>query len=75
SSTPDDWDDVLFRSDSVLDAHRIARWAPAVGPHVTVVRVQDGMHDLVLSPPAVRATVYAEIDRWLDSYVPSLEPA
>ncbi|MBF6620056.1 MAG: alpha/beta hydrolase [Patulibacter sp.] len=75
SSAPRDWDDVLHRSDSVLDAHRIARWAPAVGPHVTVVRVQDGMHDLVLSVPAVRATVYAEIDRWLDSYVPSLQAA
>lgn len=75
SSTPRDWDDVLHRSDSVLDAHRIARWAPAVGRHVTVVRIQDGMHDLVLSAPAVRRAVYAEIDRWLDSYVPALEPA
>lgn len=75
SSTPKRWDDVLHRSDSVLDAHRIARWAPAVGPHVTVVRIADGMHDLVLSRPAVRATVYAEIERWIASYVPTLEVA
>ncbi len=75
SSAPKSWDDVLHRSDSVLDAHRIARWAPAVGPHVTVVRVHHGMHDLVLSPPPVRATVYAEMERWLASYVPSLQAA
>lgn len=72
SSTPSSWDDVLHRSDSVLDAHLIARWAPAVGPHVTVVRIQDGMHDLVLSAPTVRAEVYAEIERWLATYVPSV---
>lgn len=72
SSTPSSWDDILLRSDSVLDAHLIARWAPAVGPHVTVVRIQDGMHDLVLSAPPVRATVYAEIERWLATYVPSV---
>jgi alpha-beta hydrolase superfamily lysophospholipase len=74
SSAPSAWDDVLHRSDSVLDAHRIARWAPAVGPHVTVVRIQDGMHDLVLSAPPVRARVYAEMERWLDAYVTGERP-
>ncbi len=72
TSRPSAWDDVLLRSDSVLDAHRIARWAPAVGPHVTVVRIQDGMHDLVLSAPPVRARAYAEIERWMATYVPSV---
>ncbi len=72
SSSPSEWDDVLHRSDSVLDAHRIARWAPAIGPHVTIARIQDGMHDLVLSPPPVRARVYAETERWLGAYLPQV---
>lgn len=74
SSTPSDWDEVLFRSDSVLDAHLIARWAASVGRHVTVVRIQDGMHDLVLSTPPVRAVVYAELDRWMSTYAAGLQP-
>lgn len=74
SSAPSRWDDVLMRSDSVLDAHLIARWAPAVGPHVTVVRIQDGMHDLVLSAPPVRARAYAELERWMAAYVPAAHP-
>ncbi len=36
---------------------------------VTYVRIDDGMHDLVLSAEPVRAQVYAELERWLDAYV------
>jgi alpha-beta hydrolase superfamily lysophospholipase len=33
-----------------------------------VVRIHDGLHDLALSPPPVRARFYAEIDRWAAAY-------
>ena len=39
-----------------------------LGPVVTVVRITDGLHDLTLSAPPVRARFYAEIDRWLAAY-------
>lgn len=71
SSRPRGWDDVLQRSDSVLDADLIARWATAIGRHVTCLRVEDGMHDLVLSAPPVRQQVYAELERWLGTYFPA----
>lgn len=71
SSTPKQWDDVLLRSDSVLDAHEIARRATRLGRHVTCVRIDDGMHDLVLSAAPVRAQVYAELERWLGAYLPA----
>jgi hypothetical protein len=36
---------------------------------VTCVRVDGGLHDLVLSPEAVRARLFGELDRWLSAYL------
>ena len=62
------WTDELLRGDAVLNADAIARWSTVLGRHVTCVRIVDGMHDLLLSTPPVRARVYAEMARWLDAY-------
>lgn len=56
-------------ADIVLDPRQIARWATSIGPHVTCVRIADGVHDLVLSAEPVRKQVFAEIDRWMGAYV------
>lgn len=58
-------------ADIVLDPRQIARWATSVGSHVTCVRIRDGVHDLVLSAEPVRKQVFAELDRWMNTY---LEP-
>ena len=63
-----EWTDELLRGDAVLNADAIARWSTRLGRHVTCVRITDGMHDLLLSTPPVRAAVYAEMARWLDTY-------
>ena len=39
-------------TDSVLDVEHIARYAPRLGQHVTLVRFDGGMHDLTLSGPS-----------------------
>ena len=70
SVRPKRWDDLLFRADGVLDADRIAELAWRVGRHVTVVRIDGGMHDLVLSAEPVRQRVFAELDRWTAAYLP-----
>jgi len=70
SVRPKAWDDVLHSADAVLDAERIARLAPRLGRHVTVVRIDGGMHDLVLSGDAARAQVFAELGRWTKAYLP-----
>jgi alpha-beta hydrolase superfamily lysophospholipase len=55
--------------DGVLNADDIARWSTRLGPHVTCVRVEGGLHDLVLSAEPVRAKVFDELERWLTAYV------
>jgi alpha-beta hydrolase superfamily lysophospholipase len=56
-------------ADIVLDPRQIARWSACLGPHVTCVRIADGVHDLVLSAEPVRKQVFAEMDRWMNAYL------
>ena len=58
----------------VLDVDQIAARAVRLGPHVTVVRIAEGMHDLVLSAAHVRKVVLDEIGRFADGYVKSSSP-
>jgi alpha-beta hydrolase superfamily lysophospholipase len=52
-------------ADIVLDVADMQRLAPCLGPHVEVRAVEGGMHDLVLSKPAVRALVFTQVQAWL----------
>jgi alpha-beta hydrolase superfamily lysophospholipase len=63
------WREDSMTADSVLDVEHIARYAPRLGSHVTVVRFDGGMHDLTLSGPAVRERVFSEVGRWVDAFV------
>jgi len=62
------WTDDFYAGDSVLHTDAIARSSVRLGTHVTCVRIDRGMHDLLLSAPDVRQRVYAEIDRWMNAY-------
>lgn len=62
--------ELITSSDAVLDVAHMARWAPRLGRHVTLVRFDGGLHDLVLSAPPVRAKVFAELERWMGAYLP-----
>jgi alpha-beta hydrolase superfamily lysophospholipase len=64
------WSEDLRVVDSVLDVEQIAVRAVRLGRCVTVVRVEEGLHDLVLSAPPVRERVFTEIARFLRAYVP-----
>jgi alpha-beta hydrolase superfamily lysophospholipase len=57
------------RTDIVLDVEQIRRRAPLIGRHVTVVQIEGALHDVTLSAPAVRETVFKELDRFLSAYV------
>jgi len=64
------WTEAAMTADAVLDVEHIAGYACRLGRHVTLVRIDGGMHDLVLSAPPVREKVFAELDQWLTAYLP-----
>ncbi|MFF5260468.1 alpha/beta hydrolase [Actinomadura viridis] len=61
----------LTSADAVLDVEHMARWAPRLGRHVTLVRIQGGLHDLVLSAKPAREQVFTELERWMTGYLPA----
>ena len=63
------WHEGLRVADTVLDVEQIVARATRLGRHVTIVRIDEGMHDLVLSAAPVREQVLAEIARWERAYV------
>jgi alpha-beta hydrolase superfamily lysophospholipase len=62
-------------ADVVLNVDDIARWSTRLGPHVTCVRIDGGLHDLALSAAPVRERFFTELDRWLAAYVDVRTPA
>ncbi|OJF11368.1 alpha/beta hydrolase [Couchioplanes caeruleus] len=64
------WSEDARVTDSVLDVEHIVRWAPRLGPRVTIARFDGGMHDLTLSGKDVREEVFRELGRWVDAFLP-----
>lgn len=62
------WNDQMRNSDVVLDVEVISRRALQLGPHVTVVRIKDGLHDLALSRPEPRRKYFDALRRWVQVY-------
>jgi alpha-beta hydrolase superfamily lysophospholipase len=65
------WSEDAQITDAVLNVEHIARWAPRLGPRVTIARFDGGMHDLTLSGKDVRTAVFQELGRWVDAFVPA----
>jgi alpha-beta hydrolase superfamily lysophospholipase len=63
------WHEGLRNVDVVLDVEQIAARAVRLGPHVTVVRIPEGLHDVILSAPYVRKHALEEIGRFVEAYV------
>jgi alpha-beta hydrolase superfamily lysophospholipase len=56
-------------TDIVLDVTQIRRWAGSLGHNVTLIAGPGAVHDVVLSLPKARERAYAELERWLTTYV------
>jgi alpha-beta hydrolase superfamily lysophospholipase len=52
-------------ADSVLNVDHMTRYATGLGRDVTVLRIEDGLHDLTLSRPAARQRLFDLLDGWL----------
>lgn len=62
------WSEEMRRTDAVLDVNTIAARAVSLGKSVTVERIDGALHDVFLSPAAVREDAYARLARWLSAY-------
>lgn len=62
----DRWSDELLCADAVLDVAHMRRYGPGIGRDVTLVAVEGGLHDLVLSAPPVRERVFGDLFAWLE---------
>jgi alpha-beta hydrolase superfamily lysophospholipase len=70
SSLLEQWADDAMRTDTVLDVGQIAKWSHRLGPDVTVVRVEDAIHDVFLSAGEVRQVAFDRVARWLSYALP-----
>ena len=68
-----DWSPEVNRADAVLDVADIRKYGMQLGPHVTAIKVEGGMHDLILSARDVREPLYDYIFAWLAERVPTPE--
>jgi alpha-beta hydrolase superfamily lysophospholipase len=59
------WSEDAACADTVLDVKQIAKWSHQLSHEVTVIRVEDALHDVFLSRKDVRETAFAHVDRWL----------
>lgn len=66
----DTWKDEMRGADIVLDVAQIWKRVPTLGARTTLIKLDNAIHDVVLSRASVRHEAYAEIERWLRAYLP-----
>lgn len=64
------WQESMRKADTVLDTEVIAQRALDLGNCVTVARIPDALHDVFLSPLAVRTRAFEQLRNWLLGYLP-----
>lgn len=63
------WREEMRTADVVIDVKQVWRRVPDLGRAVTLARIQDAIHDVLLSPHPVRDDAYEQIDRWFRGYI------
>ncbi|SOC86910.1 Lysophospholipase, alpha-beta hydrolase superfamily [Curtobacterium sp. 314Chir4.1] len=58
------WSEEMNRSDVALNVDAVAHRSLSLGDDVSVVRVHDALHDVMLSAPDVREQAYTAVRRW-----------
>jgi len=63
-----EWSKEVFRSDVVLNVEDIGFYAKQIYQNVTVVAIENAVHDIVLSEDTVIENYFAEISQWLEKH-------
>jgi alpha-beta hydrolase superfamily lysophospholipase len=70
SLVPQKWTEAATGADTVLDVKQIAKWSHQLSHDVTVIRIEDALHDVFLSRKNVRDHAFAHVERWLAYALP-----
>lgn len=65
SVSGDKWEERFNHGDAVLDVSDIKKYGARLGTNVTCLKVEGGLHDLVLSKPGTRMPLFRYIFAWL----------
>ena len=69
SFSSDEWHEDFRAADSVLDVKQLWKRVPALGDHVTLVKLDGAIHDVTFSRREVRNKAFSEIARFAKAYV------
>ncbi|MET1035472.1 MAG: alpha/beta hydrolase [Arthrobacter sp.] len=64
------FDPAMLTADAVIDVEVVRQRALKLGRAVTVVRVENAMHDLFASAAPARSAAYDAVTRWSEGYLP-----
>lgn len=66
TTNPKQWCENAQTSDVILDVKDIEKWASRFKGNIKLCKIENGLHDLVLSAQPVREKVYSELFKWLN---------
>ena len=62
------WNDVILKTDMVLNVHHIRSYGAKLGPEVDFSVISGAIHDVFLSQEEIRATAFEAIFEWLEDH-------
>jgi len=65
SVTPGKYKEIMHTADSVLNVQDIENYAKTIGDNVRVVKIEGGVHDLILSNEKARNSTFAEMTSFI----------
>lgn len=68
SYKPKKWSKGVQKSDTVLNIDHMIKYGPRLGIDVTLVEIQDGMHDLFLSFESARNEAFKVMFKWIKQH-------
>ena len=60
--------EAAHHADTVLDVAHMVKYGPRLGRDVTLVQIDGGLHDLTLSAPPARQSLFDNLGWWLNSH-------
>ena len=63
------WSPEMKKTDVAIDVNIVAARVHQLGKLVTLSRIENAMHDVILSARPVRQKAFAELTRWLKAYL------